>query len=96
MKSSAKDPYKLRLQVFLSRNGVCSRRRALDMVQEGRVKLNGQVCREPSTPVEPGKDCVDVDGKNIKGKAYDYILMNKPAGVTTTKADRFAQRTVLD
>lgn len=96
MKSSANEPHKLRLQVFLSHNGVCSRRRALDMVKSGRVKLNGTVCLEPSTPVEPGKDRVEVNGKDVRGKAYDYILMNKPAGITTTKADRFALRTVLE
>ena len=96
MKSSANDPHKLRLQVFLSRNGVCSRRRALDMVKAGRVKLNGTVCLEPSTSVDPGKDRVEADGRNIQGKACDYILMNKPAGFTTTKADRFADRTVLE
>lgn len=96
MKSSVKEPHKLRLQVFLSHSGVCSRRRALDMVKEGRVKLNGAVCLEPSTPVDPAKDSVEVNGKNIKGKAYDYILLNKPAGFTTTKADRFALRTVLE
>jgi pseudouridine synthase len=86
----------MRLQVFLSRNGVCSRRRALEMVKEGRVTLNGQVCREPSTPVEPGRDHVSVEGKKIKGQAYDYILLNKPAGYITTKSDRFADKTVLD
>jgi pseudouridine synthase len=96
MKSSDKELYKLRLQVFLSHSGVCSRRQAMALVQEGRVKLNGQVCREPSTPVEPGKDHVFVDGNRVQGKAYDYILLNKPAGYTTTKSDVHAQKTVLD
>ena len=96
MKSSVKEPHKLRLQVFLSHSGVCSRRRALDVVKAGRVKLNGTVCLEPSTPVDPAKDHVEFNGKHIKGKAYDYIVLNKPAGFTTTKADRFALRTVLE
>jgi 23S rRNA pseudouridine2605 synthase len=87
MKSSDKDPTKLRLQVFLSRNGVCSRRRAFDIIKEGRVVLNGQICQEPSTPV---------DDKKIKAKKYDYILLNKPSGYTTTTADRHAQKTVID
>jgi len=96
MKSSVSGPHNLRLQVFLSRNGVCSRRRAFDMVRDGRVKLNGEVCLEPSTPVDPQKDRIEVEGKVIRGKAYDYILLNKPSGYTTTKADRFAQKTVLE
>jgi 23S rRNA pseudouridine2605 synthase len=96
MKLSDRELSKLRLQVFLSRNGVCSRRRAFDIIKEGRVRLNGQVCREPSTPVDGHKDQIAVDGKEVKQKSYDYILMNKPAGVVTTKSDRHAQRTVLD
>lgn len=68
----------------------------MDMVKEGRVTLNGHICREPSTPVDPGRDHVSVEGKKIKGKSYDYILLNKPAGYITTKSDRFAEKTVLD
>ncbi|MCH6575610.1 MAG: hypothetical protein IH795_10495 [Bacteroidetes bacterium] len=68
MKSSDKDPNKLRLQVFLSRNGVCSRRRAFDMIKEGRVTLNGQTCREPSTPVDPNSDHISADSKKVKNK----------------------------
>jgi len=96
MKLSGKDPNKLRLQVFLSRNGVCSRRRAFDIIKEGRVTLNGQVCREPSTPVNPQGDHISVDKHKIKGKSYSYVLLNKPSGYTTTKADRHARKTVLD
>ncbi|MCK5180016.1 MAG: rRNA pseudouridine synthase [Candidatus Omnitrophica bacterium] len=96
MKPSDKDPTKLRLQVFLSRNGVCSRRQAMDIIKEGHVKFNGQICREPSSSVDPSRDHVFVDGKRVQGKRYDYILLNKPAGYTTTKSDQYAQKTVLD
>jgi pseudouridine synthase len=96
MKPSDKDPTKLRLQVFLSRNGVCSRRQAMDIIKDGHVKFNGQICREPSAPVDPSRDYVFVDGKRVQSKKYDYILLNKPAGYTTTKSDQHAQKTVLD
>jgi len=96
MKPSDKDPAKLRLQVFLSRNGVCSRRQALGIIKEGCVTLNGNICREPSTLVDPGRDHVSVDNERIKAKTYSYVLLNKPAGYTTTKSDRFAQKTVFD
>lgn len=96
MKSLDKGPIKVRLQVYLSRNGVCSRRRAFDIIKEGRVTLNGQICREPSTPTDPDRDHISVDAKRIKRKSYNYILLNKPTGYTTTKSDRFAQKTVLD
>lgn len=87
---------KIRLQVFLSRNGVCSRRKAFDLVLGGRVSVNGQTVREPSTPVDPKKDKVCVDGREVKEKAYHYVLLNKPAGYVTTKSDPFAQKTVFD
>jgi len=96
MRSSGKEPNKLRLQVFLSHNGVCSRRQAMDVIKQGRVKLNGQICCEPSTPVNPGRDHVFVDGKRVQGKQYDYIVLNKPAEYTTTKSDRHAEKTVID
>lgn len=96
MKPLDKDPNKLRLQVFLSRNGVCSRRQAMDIIKEGHVKFNGHICREPSTVVDSSRDYVFVDGKRVQSKRYDYILLNKPAGYTTTKSDRHAEKTVLD
>lgn len=86
----------MRLQVFLSRNGVCSRRKAMDLVQGGRVSVNGRQVVEPSTPVDPGKDRVCVDDKAVAAKAYTYILFNKPRGCVTTREDRFAEKTVFD
>ena len=86
----------LRLQVFLSRNGVSSRRRAFVLIQEGRVAVNGQVNREPSTPIDPVKDDVMVDGKRIEAKVFNYVMLNKPKGYVTTRFDRFADKTVYD
>ncbi len=96
MKPLDKELNKLRLQVFLSRNGICSRRQAMDVIKEGHVRFNGHTCCEPSTLVDPSRDHVFVDGKRVQGKKFDYILLNKPSGYTTTKADRHAEKTVLD
>ncbi len=96
MKSSDSKPSKIRLQVFLSRNGVCSRRRAFVLIQGGDVAVNGGVVREPSLPVDPSRDKIHVKGREIKQKSYAYILLNKPRGYVTTKADRFAAKTVFD
>lgn len=96
MKPSGKEASSLRLQTFLSRNGVTSRRKAMDLVKSGRVLVNGEVVREPSTPVDSTIDHIVVDGREISKKAYDYILLNKPAGYVTTKSDPFAEKTVLD
>ncbi len=96
MKPSASETPKIRLQVFLSRNGVCSRRKAFDLVMSGHVSVNGQQVVEPSTPVDPRKDKVCVDNKVVIAKAYKYILFNKPRGCVTTREDRFAEKTVFD
>ena len=86
----------MRLQVFLSHNGVSSRREAMKVVLDGRVKVNGKVVAEPSTPVDPYNDQILVDGREIIEKQNTYIMLNKPAGYITTKEDRHAQRIVLD
>lgn len=96
MKHSAKEPSKLRLQVFLSHHGVCSRRKAMDFVKEGKVSVNGQIILEPSTPVDPKQDEICFEGKKVGVKAYDYILLYKPQGYTTTLEDPFAEKLVLD
>lgn len=96
MKLLDKEPAKSRLQVFLSHSGVCSRRRAMDLILEGHVSVNGQIVREPSTPVDPAKDKVSLDGVAVGVKTHEYILLNKPAGYVTTVEDPHAQRTVMD
>src|SRR5665213_1040569 len=85
----------MRLQVYLSHNGVSSRRDAMDIIQAGRVKVNGRIVKEPSTPVEGSED-ITVDNRKIGAKEYAYVMLNKPAGYTTTKDDRHAAETVMD
>ena len=85
----------MRLQVFLSHNGVCSRREAMDIIQAGRVRVNGRTVREPSTGVD-GSENISVDGQAIGAKGYTYIILHKPAGYTTTKDDPHALKTVMD
>lgn len=87
---------KIKLQLFLSRSGVCSRRRAFELIKEGCVKINGVVRREPSYWVNSSADEVFLNDKKIVLRRYEYVLLNKPRGVTTTKKDRFARRIVLD
>jgi len=86
----------IRLQVFLSRNGVCSRRKAMDLIKEGRVSVGEEVVREPSFAVDSQAQDIRVDGKAVVSQAFTYILLNKPKGCVTTKEDPFAKRTVLD
>lgn len=86
----------IRLQVYVTRCGICSRRQALDLIKAGKVFVNGRKVVEPSTPVNDHTDRVEVGGKVIYLKKYEYIMLNKPRGVTTTKKDRFADKTVMD
>ena len=86
----------MRLQVFLSHSGACSRRQALDLVKQGCVIVNEQMVCEPSFEVNPEKDRVFLEGLPIEIKRYEYLILNKPQEVTTTKKDRFAKTTVMD
>lgn len=94
MKPSAKDSDHLRLQVYLSRSGHCSRRKAFDLIQAGRVYVNGRLVTEPSTPVNPITDRVSAEGRAVIYKNFDYIVLNKPKGYVTTKSDPHAGKTV--
>jgi len=85
----------MRLQVYLSHNGVSSRRDAMEIIQAGRVRVNGRIIKEPSTPVE-GYEEITVDNQKIGAKEYSYVMLNKPAGYTTTKDDMHADKTVMD
>lgn len=86
----------MKLQLFLSHNGVCSRRRALELIQKGIVSVNGQVVHEPSIQIDPVKDKIQVSSQFIPNKTFTYVVLNKPGGYVTTKSDRFAEKTVVD
>jgi 23S rRNA pseudouridine2605 synthase len=85
----------MKLQLFISHNGGVSRRKAFDHVLAGDVTVNGLVVREPSHMIEPTEDKVALLGNDIKPKAYEYIMLNKPAGVVTTCEAQFDQRAVM-
>lgn len=81
-------PNTMRLQRYLARAGVASRRGSEDLMTAGRVTVNGQVATELGTKVNTETDCVEVDGKPVHfGDAPVYLLLNKPYGVLTTMSD---------
>jgi len=86
----------MRLQVFLSHNGVCSRRRAMELIQQGHVAVNGQVISEPSWKVNLPRDTITVDGKSVASKQYEYVILNKPQGYVTTMAEHRGEKSVLE
>lgn len=77
-----------RLQKILSARGICSRRKAEEYIQEGLVKVNGEVAIL-GQKADPQKDKIQVDGKVLKDRIEMlYYVMNKPVGVETTNVDR--------
>lgn len=87
---------KMRLNKFIAHSGLCSRRKAADLVKAGKVKVNGKV--QPNPAVEIGKtDVVECEGKIIKPTFKKiYLLMNKSKNVLTTMNDERGRKTVWD
>lgn len=86
----------MRLQVFLSRSGACSRRKALEYIKASRVSVGGKIIQEPSYEVLPACNTVELCGKKIVLREKIYVLLNKPKGVVSTTSDKFALKKVID
>lgn len=84
-----------RLNRYIARAGVCSRRDADRLIESGQVKVNGAVVREFSTHVTD-QDEVEVNGRRISPHRHLYILVNKPSDTITTTDDPRDRRTVMD
>lgn len=84
-----------RLQKVIAEYGYCSRRRAEELIIQGKVKVNGGVVTALGTKVSP-KDIIEVEGKILEKEEKIYILLNKPRGVVTTVSDDKNRKTVLD
>ncbi|MCS7006936.1 MAG: pseudouridine synthase [Thermoleophilia bacterium] len=84
----------MRLNAYLARSGVCSRRRADELIAAGRVRVNGERAAL-HTVVQPG-DVVELDGRRVEPEPLAYVLLHKPAGVVTTAHDPQGRRTVVD
>jgi 23S rRNA pseudouridine2605 synthase len=80
----------------LSKLGFCSRSQGWDLVKAGRVRVNGQLRRDPEWRVDPSRDRVEVDGQALRAEAKVYLMLNKPRGLITTRADERGRATVCD
>jgi 23S rRNA pseudouridine2605 synthase len=83
----------MRLNAYLARAGVASRRGADELIKAGRVLVNGEAGRL-NTFVEAG-DVVEVDGRRVERQPLAYVLLHKPAGVVTTARDPQGRPTVV-
>jgi 23S rRNA pseudouridine2605 synthase len=84
----------MRLNAYLARAGVASRRKADELIKAGRVTVNGEP-GQLNTFVER-RDRVEVDGEAVAAQELAYVLLHKPAGVVTTASDPQGRRTVVD
>ncbi len=87
---------KIRLQKHLSECGVASRRKAEELIEQGKVKVNGHIVTL-GTKVDPKRDKITVRGKNvIANNEKVYITLNKPRGFVTTLSDELGRKNVSD
>lgn len=83
-----------RLQKYIARCGVSSRRKAEELILQGKVKVNGEVVTELGTKVS-GDDIITVDGKLLSIEDKVYYVMNKPRGVISSSSDEKDRKTVI-
>jgi pseudouridine synthase len=85
-----------RLQKILAHAGIASRRKAEELLQEGRVSVNGKTVSELGSKADPDRDHIKVDGQLIRlPSRHVYIALNKPREVVTTVSDPQGRRTVM-
>ena len=88
---------KIRLQKYIASSGIASRRKAEELILQGKIKVNGKMVTELGIKVDPNKDKVEFNGKALKAEGKKiYILLNKPIGYVTTVKDQFQRDTVMD
>jgi 23S rRNA pseudouridine2605 synthase len=86
----------VRLQAYLARSGVASRRASEELIAQGRVSVNGHTVTTPGTKVRPGVDRVMVDGERVAPEETVWVALHKPKGYVTTRLDTYGRRTIYD
>lgn len=87
----------IRLQKVIADSGLASRRKAEELIVQGRVTVNGRVVSELGTKVDPEKDHVKVDGRRLKpAPPQTFVMLNKPKNVVSTMSDPGGRSTIAD
>ena len=87
----------MRINKFISLNTAYSRRKADQLIEDGKVKLNGKILKKLGINIDIEKDEIEIDNKKIK-KTFKkiYLALHKPAGYITTRNDEFDRKTVME
>jgi len=88
IRSSAAE-YLIRLNRYLAMCGVASRRKAEEILEQGRVRVDGRIVLRPSIQIELGVTNVTLDGKLMLPEQFLYLIMNKPAGYVCAVTDKY-------
>ena len=91
-----KDGDLIRLNRFISNAGICSRRKADELIIAGVVTVNGEAVSELGTKINPAKDLVRYNGELLKREKMIYVLLNKPKDYITTTDDPQERKTVME
>lgn len=87
---------RIRLQKYMSENGIASRRKSEEMIEAGKVKVNGRVA-SLGDKVDPIRDKIVVSGKRVvRNKTKMYIMLHKPRGFVTTMSDELGRKCVSE
>ena len=86
----------VRLHKVLAEAGIGSRRKCEEIIQEGRVEVDGEFVTELGTSVDPAKQEIMVDGQRIRARRKQYFILNKPVGVVSTNFDQEGRTRVID
>ena len=87
---------KVRLNKYISECGIASRRKSDELINDGRVSVNGNIVIELGTKIDTELDQISIDGEILKTRKKVYFLLNKPKGVITTTTDDKKRTTVTD
>ncbi|MFD2743895.1 pseudouridine synthase [Sphingobacterium populi] len=91
----AVDDGTIRLNRYISNSGICSRRKADELIEQGLISVNGEIVTELGTKVDPAKDEIRYNNERLKREKMVYVLLNKPKDYITTTDDPQERRTVM-
>jgi len=85
----------IRLNRYIANSGICSRRKADELIESGVISVNGEVISELGTKVDPAKDEIRYNNERLKREKMVYVLLNKPKDYITTTDDPQERKTVM-